>query len=130
VEVDVMMSDAEQTPKRRWRGVTVVASAVLVLSIGGGAFAVGRQVADRDARATATSSQTDQTGRTGGHGPMMGSSQADRGDWSWMREHVDDVPWMRHHAGQWQWMQEHPGMRTWNGADGQYGKQGDRSWCW
>src|SRR4051812_43631280 len=67
VEVDVM-SNVEQTPKRRWRGVTVLAaSAVLVLMIGG-AFAVGQAVADQGGQETGFSGQTASTAGPRGTG--------------------------------------------------------------
>jgi hypothetical protein len=114
--VDVM-SDVKQAPKRRLRGVSVLAvGAVLVLLIVG-VFALGQAVADQGGQATASSSQFDRTPGAGGYGPMMGWAQDDRGDGSWMRYHMDDVTWMRDHPAMRSWMRGHRDDMPWAGHD-------------
>ena len=102
------MSEAKRTPKRLSRGVTLLAASAVLMLLIGGAFAVAQAVADQGGPTAGSSSQSDQPGRTTGYGSMMGGSQADRDDLSWMRDHMDDVAWMRHHTAQWQWMEAHP----------------------
>lgn len=93
--------------QRSW--LPVVIAGVLVVTLVGVAFAVGRNSGSRSAGAGVPTHANVGPRVTA----MMPWMQGHVGDVAWMRSHMGDVTWMRSHWSQWQWVQSHIGDLRW-----------------
>lgn len=99
------------TPHRGLRSpwVSILIALILVVTLVGVAFAVGRNSGPKTAGAGVP--------MRANLGPqvtrMMPWMRDHVGDIAWMRSHMGDVTWMRSHWNQWQWMQGHAGDMRW-----------------
>jgi hypothetical protein len=89
--------------------VSMLAALVLVVAVGGVAFAVGHNSAP-NRTAASVPAQSNLGPRITGMMPWM---QAHVGDIVWMQNHMGDVTWMRSHWNRWQWMQGHLASMRW-----------------
>ena len=84
--------------------VALLAALVLVVAVGGVAFAFGRNSAPTPSPTNVAQANL---------GPqvthMMPWMQTHVDDIAWMQNHMSDVAWMRGHWSQWQWMHGHVG---------------------
>ena len=98
------------TPHRGLRApwVAILIALILVVTVVGVAYAIGRNSGPKPAGAGVSQANL---------GPqvtrMMPWMQDHVGDIAWMRSHMGDVTWMRSHWNQWQWMQGHAGDMRW-----------------
>ncbi len=106
-----MATNVSAAPRRAFRGpwVPILAMLILVVVIGGVAFAVGRNSAPNPTRVRGPVQSSLGSQLTG----MVPWMQNHMGDLAWMQNHMGDVTWMRSHWNQWQWMQGHTGNIRW-----------------
>ena len=96
----------------------LVAVAVLLVLVVGGAVALSQATARSTDRPGPQAGTSSMHGWTGDDGPMTGWGQGRDSDRSWLWDHMDGAARMRHHDGRWQQLREHPGQWSWCSATG------------